>query len=85
MKLVSLIDLSRKPNASIHSPSHLIKDLSFVVLGGDPGQPNGASKTEEHGAARGEQTASAAGGEVGKVAYLFFSPLALTRPGVFKG
>lgn len=41
------------------------------MLGGDPGQPNGAFKTEEKGAAGGEQTASAANGEFGKVSHHF--------------
>lgn len=39
------------------------------MLGGDPGQPNGASKTEEQGTAGGEKTASAASGGFGKVGH----------------
>lgn len=70
--MVSLIALSRKSSISLHSPSHLIREFSFVALGGDPGQPDGASQAEEQDAARGEETASAASGETGKVAHLFF-------------
>ena len=43
-----------------------------MPLGGDSGQPNGSSETEEQGAAGGEQTASAASGEFGKVGHQFF-------------
>lgn len=73
---------------SFTNSSYLIKsdprsdpnlDLSYVVLGGDPGQPNGTSKTEEQGATGGEQTASAASGEFRKVTHpFFFSTLAWT-------
>ncbi len=59
-------------------PNHLTGDLFCVVTGGDSGQPDGASKTEEQDAAGGEQTASAASGEFGTVDHHFcFSGLAL--------
>lgn len=64
----------------------MIKDSSCVVLGGDPGQPSRTSEAEEQGAAGGEQTASAASGEFGKVSHcLWFCLLALPlfRPRVF--
>lgn len=61
----------------IYSASHLTT-CPYFMLGGDPGQPTGASKTEEQGAAGGEQTASAASGEFGKVGHHCLSPLALT-------
>lgn len=60
-----------KSNTYGCSPSQLISVWSHVVLGGDTGQPNGASTTEEQSAAGGEQTASATSGEFGKVSRLF--------------
>lgn len=47
-----------------------VKCLCYLVSGGDPGQPNGAVQTQEQGATGGEQTASAAAGESGKVSLL---------------
>ncbi|XP_040915573.1 outer dense fiber protein 2 isoform X2 [Toxotes jaculatrix] len=45
-----------------------MKYLCFLVLGGDPGQPNGALQTKEQGAVGREPAASAASGEFGKEA-----------------
>lgn len=56
--------------------SETVFNKSLFLVDGDPGEPNGASKTEEQGADGREQTATAASREFGKVGqHYFFSPL----------
>lgn len=66
------VTLSRKANTGIHNPGKPMH-LFFLVFDGDPGQPNGPSKTEEQDADRRERTALATGGPTGKAADHFFT------------
>ncbi len=70
---VVLTALSGELSTLMCTPNHLMRDFSYAVLGGNSGQPNGASETEEQDAARGEQTVSAPSGESRKVDHHFLT------------
>lgn len=70
---VLLTALSGELSTLMCTPNHLMRDLSYALLGGDSGQPNGGSETEVQDAAGGEQTASAPSGESRKVNHHFLT------------